>query len=398
VLPRPLRTAVGGRERQLVLTFTRFRCASTQRPADGLGVNRKASRCNNYVCRNSVTYSPRNANLSSVFGDPQTITNSSRLVRGLHVVAPKRPGSRCHEAPKGESHETVDDDTRCGAVAAASPNQADAQVLDIVYACVNNGSGTIKIVSVVETCANNEIPLSWNEVGVEGPVGPIGPQGLQGFPGPMGLPGMKGPIGPVGPQGTQGPIGPQGNTGATGPQGNTGAQGPAGATGATGATGAMGLPGAQGPKGDRGPAGPPGVGGDGAAAMQYWGIATEGAAFGITCSAGVYRYTSLCQANFGPDARWCTSEEILKTINWPPLVEGSGWVRPTFVPSNTGEAVDMSGVSALSAADLTCDGWALNSPATSGLAFGLVGAGLRFRKVAGGGGGQFAACCGPPLP
>ena len=44
-----------------------------------LGVNQKPRQVKNYVCCNSCAYSPQNAKLSSVFGDPQTITNGSRL-------------------------------------------------------------------------------------------------------------------------------------------------------------------------------------------------------------------------------------------------------------------------------------------------------------------------------
>jgi hypothetical protein len=69
-----------------------------------------------------------------------------------------------------------------GAVAAASPNQADAQEA-VIYACVNNGSGTIRIVSPLAVCRGNDIPLTWNAVGVEGPEGPEGPAGPEGPPG-----------------------------------------------------------------------------------------------------------------------------------------------------------------------------------------------------------------------
>jgi hypothetical protein len=68
-----------------------------------------------------------------------------------------------------------------------------------IYACVNNSSGTIKIVGANDTCKNNETKLQWNTEGPQGPAGPTGPAG---------------PAGPQGPQGPQGETGPQGPAGA----------------------------------------------------------------------------------------------------------------------------------------------------------------------------------------
>src|SRR5215469_931292 len=109
-------------------------------------------------------------------------------------------------------------------------SQARAQAPAQIFACVNNSSGTIHVITPNAGCSNNEITLIWNTVGPQGPHGPIGP------------------VGPVGPQGPIGPIGP------VGPQGPQGVAGPAGAAGAPGA------PGAQGPQGPQGPPGPPGTG------------------------------------------------------------------------------------------------------------------------------------------
>lgn len=91
----------------------------------------------------------------------------------------------------------------------------------IYYACVNNSSGTIKMVAAGEVCANNEILIEWNQ---------IGPQGLQG---PQGEVGPHGEIGPQGPQGEIGPQGLQGEVGPQGPQGEVGPQGPVGPSNAT---------------------------------------------------------------------------------------------------------------------------------------------------------------------
>ncbi len=55
-----------------------------------------------------------------------------------------------------------------------------------IHACVNNSSGTIKIVGVSDTCKNNESALDWN---------------IQGQPGAAGAAGPAGPVGPAGPAG-----------------------------------------------------------------------------------------------------------------------------------------------------------------------------------------------------
>ena len=124
-----------------------------------------------------------------------------------------------------------------GSAVAAYANQPASEI----YACVNNSSGTIKVIGATGTCGTNEIKLVWNTQG---------PQGLQG---PQGIPG------PVGPQGATGATGPQGDTGATGAQGPQGPQGPKGDQGETGAAGPQGPQGPQGTTGAQGPAGPAGA-------------------------------------------------------------------------------------------------------------------------------------------
>lgn len=57
---------------------------------------------------------------------------------------------------------------------------AGAITSGLIYACVNNSSGTIKVVSATSTCANNEIMLVWNGEGTQGPTGPTGPTGPAG--------------------------------------------------------------------------------------------------------------------------------------------------------------------------------------------------------------------------
>lgn len=69
---------------------------------------------------------------------------------------------------------------------------AGAITTGLIYACVNNSSGTIKVVSATSTCANNEILLVWNGEGTQGPAGPTGPTGPTGATGPTGSTGPAG--------------------------------------------------------------------------------------------------------------------------------------------------------------------------------------------------------------
>jgi collagen triple helix repeat protein len=104
---------------------------------------------------------------------------------------------------------------------------ASAVTTGLIYACVNNSGGTIKIVSATTACANNEIQLVWNADGVIGATGASGATGATGAPGPTGASGPTGPTGPTGPSGATGATGTTGAIGATGPRGATGAAGPA---------------------------------------------------------------------------------------------------------------------------------------------------------------------------
>lgn len=101
---------------------------------------------------------------------------------------------------------------------------------EMYYACVNNSSGAVKMVSEGDDCAKNFTLIHWNQTGPTGPPGPIGPQGPVGPEGPEGPVGAQGPAGPEGPQG---PVGAQGPAGPAGPQGEVGPQGPVGPANAT---------------------------------------------------------------------------------------------------------------------------------------------------------------------
>lgn len=85
---------------------------------------------------------------------------------------------------------------------------ASAQVINV---CVEN-SGTFRYASTAG-CKRNEVPLSWNQSGPQGPAGPQGPQGPAGVPGPQGPQGAPGPQGAMGLPGATGPSGPAGPKG-----------------------------------------------------------------------------------------------------------------------------------------------------------------------------------------
>jgi hypothetical protein len=67
--------------------------------------------------------------------------------------------------------------------------------------CVDNATGSIRIVSNTIVCKSNEHKIHWNQ---KGPQGSQGPQGLQGQEGPQGPKGSSGPQGLQGIQGQQG--------------------------------------------------------------------------------------------------------------------------------------------------------------------------------------------------
>jgi hypothetical protein len=67
----------------------------------------------------------------------------------------------------------------------------------VIRACINNGSGSVKIIGQSDTCQNNERLLEWNQQGIQGPAGPQGPKGDTGAQGPAGPQGPRGPQGPA---------------------------------------------------------------------------------------------------------------------------------------------------------------------------------------------------------
>jgi hypothetical protein len=164
-----------------------------------------------------------------------------------------------------------------GLVAGAA-STAFAQSSGVINGCHDTQTGTVRI---FVSCRGNEMPVSWNHVGSQGPQGEMGPQGPVGPQGEQGLPGEIGPQGPEGAQGEQGaqgevgPVGPQGEKGdpgemgPTGPQGDMGPRGEIGPAGPAGAEGPAGPTGEPGPKGEQGPPGTDGTDGtDGVTGYQ----------------------------------------------------------------------------------------------------------------------------------
>lgn len=98
------------------------------------------------------------------------------------------------DAPTGNpTHPSTVAASQQSAPQSSTVRSVSAQVVpDVIYACVNSSSGTIKIVSVTDECAGNEESVSWNREGPVGPQGTPGPQGPAGLPGPAGSSGISG--------------------------------------------------------------------------------------------------------------------------------------------------------------------------------------------------------------
>jgi hypothetical protein len=92
----------------------------------------------------------------------------------------------------------------CACLLVGATTLASAQTEGTIWACVNNGSGTIHVVAADGQCSANEVRLIWNQQGPQGPAGPAGAAGPQGEAGPAGPAGSQGPQGVAGPQGPGG--------------------------------------------------------------------------------------------------------------------------------------------------------------------------------------------------
>jgi hypothetical protein len=104
----------------------------------------------------------------------------------------------------------------------------------------------------------------------------------------------------------------------------------------------------------------------GPARYQYVGITTQT----FDGSAGIGNFTLACQQDF-PNARMCTSAEIISTTQWPPqpAVEFSAWVQPIYAPisGDTELVLDVSGQSHGDLSGISCRGWRTNLPTYQGL-------------------------------
>jgi hypothetical protein len=86
----------------------------------------------------------------------------------------------------------------------ASVDMTQPPAVVTIVSCVNNATGSIRIVSSTTVCMSSEHKIHWNQ---KGPQGSRGSQGAQGPQGPEGPQGQKGLQGPQGLQGQQGPPG-----------------------------------------------------------------------------------------------------------------------------------------------------------------------------------------------
>jgi Collagen triple helix repeat (20 copies) len=105
--------------------------------------------------------------------------------------------------------------------------------------CYTKIGGVVRVVDKAksESCNSKlETPLSWNQAGAAGPVGP------KGDTGPAGVKGEKGDTGAAGAAGANGEKGDVGADGIKGEKGDVGPPGLAGTTGQTGSTAFTGAP------------------------------------------------------------------------------------------------------------------------------------------------------------
>jgi hypothetical protein len=64
-----------------------------------------------------------------------------------------------------------------GAVIGLMTLAQSASAQQVIFACVNQSSGELKIVAANATCSNNSKLFSWNVTGPSGPAGPAGANG-----------------------------------------------------------------------------------------------------------------------------------------------------------------------------------------------------------------------------
>ena len=81
------------------------------------------------------------------------------------------------------------------AIGGASAVLANGNSGNVIYACVNNASGTVKIVAVDTVCHENSTLVHWNQEGTPGQDGTDGVDGQDGTDGQDGADGQDGVAG-----------------------------------------------------------------------------------------------------------------------------------------------------------------------------------------------------------
>ncbi len=94
------------------------------------------------------------------------------------------------------------------AIGGASAVLANGNSGNVIYACVNDASGTVKIVAADTVCHENSTFVHWNQEGTPGMDGADGSDGQDGVDGQDGQDGAEGPEGPAGDKGDKGDPGP----------------------------------------------------------------------------------------------------------------------------------------------------------------------------------------------
>ncbi len=97
------------------------------------------------------------------------------------------------------------------AIGGASAVFANGTSGNVIYACVNNSSGTVKIVAADTVCHENSTLVHWNQEGTPGQDGNDGTNGTNGTNGTDGTDGRNGT------DGTDGTDGEKGDKGDPGP-------------------------------------------------------------------------------------------------------------------------------------------------------------------------------------
>ena len=71
---------------------------------------------------------------------------------------------------------------------------------------------------------------------------------------------------------------------------------------------------------------------------------------------GMLAYNLACQAEF-PETRMCQSFEVAETVMVPASLDGTAWVRPTFVPTGSSSLEAISGRGGFAGEVFTCTGY-----------------------------------------